>query len=376
MSKQRLRFKQVRSVWGMVGMPVQYNHCSNCGVYSKSYTELGMDNSGFLPNALEKAIDLTVRMGFREAALVASKWGLPIGKSTLESVVGKYAKVAYEEGKKRYGSLAEQPLRSCKEKGNKIPPRRWIIQADGTYVMEKDKGGKGLGEGREVKSLIAYPVSTPSERVSLSAAIEIEEFRPLAHGLPRQANIRQEDKCLGLGDGAGWVVDLLTELGCEKVLLDVYHAVDYLDEVFKELGLAEEERLEERKNWLKGKVDGKEYLKGLRKDLELSVEPKAAWSDKGKVAWKYLHKQAERGALEYIKYKEAGWDIGSGQIEGYNKWAIGQRMKGSGMRWTKSGLQRMAFLRSEFASAKPVTSFHAIRFLAFPTMTPVRKVIH
>ena len=168
---------------------------------------------------------------------------------------------------------------------------------------------------------------------------------------------------------------MLAELGCEKVLLDVYHAVEYLDEVLKELGLVEEERLKERKNWLKGKVDGKEYLKGLRKDLELSVEPKAVWSDKGKVAWKYLHKQAERGALEYIKYKEAGWDIGSGQIEGYNKWAIGQRMKGSGMRWTKAGLQRMAFLRSEFASAKPVTNFHTIRFLAFPIIIPARKII-
>ncbi len=367
MQKQRLRHRNVKSVWGTVKMPLQDNLCVSCNKYHSSYTETNMDSSGFLPNALEKGIDLATRMGFEEAALVANKWGLPISSSGLGRIVGTYGAIAYEEGKKAYKKLANQPLESIR--GTKTQARRWIIQTDGTIVLERGKGKKGRLEGREVKSVVAYPLETPSERVSVSAAIPIGEFRPLAHGLLRQAGIKQEDICLGLGDGAIWVVDLLTELGCEQVLLDVYHATNYLEKVLKKLGFCEQEREKERKAWLRGDVDGKEWLSKIKRQYSITEEGFKSWAKEERQAWEYLKKSAEREGMAYPEYKEEGWDIGSGQIEGYNKWAIGKRMKCSGMHWGKEGLERMAFLRSEFASAKPITNFHFIRLKAFPALS-------
>ena len=89
------------------------------------------------------------------------------------------------------------------------------------------------------------------------------------------------------------------------------------------------------------------------------------WADEALEAWAYLQKHAQQGALAYPHFKEQGWVIGSGQIEGYNKWAILERMRASGMHWSKDGLNRMAFLRSDFASYKPLTDFHAVRLTAF-----------
>jgi hypothetical protein len=232
-------------------------------------------------------------------------------------------------------------------------------------VLERAKGTQGL-EGREVKSLIIYPLNAPGQRVCLSSSKPISEFRGLAQGLLRQAGVKQGDICLGLGDGAAWVRDLLDELGAEHVLLDVFHAVSYLDKVLTALGLSDEQRSHERRCWLRGEVDGCCYLQDLQAQFNLTDAVKGQWETEVLEAWRYLTKHAALGALAYQSFKAQGWVIGSGQIEGYNKWAILERMRASGMHWSKEGLNRMAFLRSEFASVKPLTDFHHVRLAAFP----------
>ena len=233
------------------------------------------------------------------------------------------------------------------------------------FVLERDKGETGRLEGREVKSLIIYPLNQPSKRVSLSSSVPVAEFRLLAQGLLRQAGIDQGDICLGLGDGAPWVRELLKELGCQYSLLDVFHAVGYLDTLLQALAYSETERREERGRWLKGEVDGKSWLHEVQAHFYLSQERLDKLSPEAQTAWNYLQTHARQGALAYPAFKDKGWIIGSGQIEGYNKWAILERMRGSGMHWSKQGLIRMAFLRSDFASSHPLTNFHQVRLAAF-----------
>jgi hypothetical protein len=57
----------------------------------------------------------------------------------------------------------------------------------------------------------------------------------------------------------------------------------------------------------------------------------------------YFTNQAER--MAYAQYRAAGWDIGSGMIESACKRLIGQRQKGSGMRWTEAGAQAVTNVR-------------------------------
>jgi hypothetical protein len=71
-----------------------------------------------------------------------------------------------------------------------------VIETDGCYVLERAKTEAGGLEGREVKSLIIYPLNQPSKRVSSSSSLAIDEFRLLAQGLLRQAGIHQGDSCL------------------------------------------------------------------------------------------------------------------------------------------------------------------------------------
>jgi hypothetical protein len=202
-----------------------------------------------------------------------------------------------------------------------------VIETDGCYVLERAKTEAGGLEGREVKSLIIYPLNQPSKRVSFSSSLAIDEFRLLAQGLLRQAGIHQGDSCLGLGDGASWVRDLLTELGCVNSLLDVFHAVAYLDKVLLVLGQSAQERLEMRKAWLRGELDGALWLPTTQAHYNLTDDLLQTWTGEALEAWTYLQKHARQGALAYPHCKAKGWVIGSGQIEGYNKWAILERMR-------------------------------------------------
>ena len=68
----------------------------------------------------------------------------------------------------------------------------------------------------------------------------------------------------------------------------------------------------------------------------------------------------------YFNFKQLGYPIGSAVIEGAASSVIAARMRRAGMRWSFAGINRMATLRAEFASAQPILHFDDVRLLAFP----------
>ncbi len=56
-----------------------------------------------------------------------------------------------------------------------------------------------------------------------------------------------------------------------------------------------------------------------------------------------------RHRTDYPAYRERGWDIGSGPTEAGCK-IIGERLKGSGMRWVEDGAATVGALRALYVS--------------------------
>ena len=56
--------------------------------------------------------------------------------------------------------------------------------------------------------------------------------------------------------------------------------------------------------------------------------------------------------MQYHIFKEKGLIIGSGAIESAHKDVLQKRLKLSGQRWTKKGLQQIAQLRAAYKSGK------------------------
>jgi hypothetical protein len=234
-----------------------------------------------------------------------------------------------------------------------------VVQADGVYVMERDKPVVGQCEGREVKQVLFYPNSSPSERDSYASTASIDTFIPLAQGLMRQAGVRQCDVLVGVGDGAAWVEGLFDCLGVEQRILDVYHATLYLEKVMLAMQWSEAEREAERRLWLRGEVNARDWLRDFLPQPQVWLQ----WPTEAQTALAYLEQRLDH--MDYRDYRAKDWPIGSGQIEGANKSVIGARMKRGGMRWSHEGISRMAALRSAQLSKRPLADFHQTRLKAF-----------
>ena len=54
--------------------------------------------------------------------------------------------------------------------------------------------------------------------------------------------------------------------------------------------------------------------------------------------------------MDYPSYRAKGWLIGSGPVEAACKQVVGQRLKGSGMRWGEAGADAVCHLRALYLS--------------------------
>ncbi len=349
--------------WGKTELRVKRWYCGQCKIYGHS-NPIGLDGSGLSPAVLENLIFLTSHLSYRESqeALKLQRIELSVGQC--EQKHHKYAAKYEEESKSRLIKQATELLPKGEEE-------HWVIEIDGMYVMERDKPIKGQSEGREIKQTVLYPLSEyqnkpknnnnkDRRRYYLNQAGNLEQFAMLNQGMLKQWGFRRNDKLIGLADGAPWIDNLFDELGVEVRILDVIHATQYLDIIMQAMGWNEEKRSAERASWMRADLNARVWLKEYLPDPEIWL----CWDEKVQKALKYLEDRLEQ--MDYYDFKKQNYPIASGVIEGAANSVIAARMRRSGMRWTFSGINRMANLRAEYASSQTILDFNQLRLLAFP----------
>jgi hypothetical protein len=352
------RHIEVLTAWGKAEVKLPRRCCPSCTAV-KQVLPQGLDSSGLSPKTLLRVIDQATRLPFREAQQALEVQGLSLSLSHVERLTQSYGRHFEQSCQERLHELSELPL---EDKGRS---RVMVVEADGTFVTERDKPVAGSIEGREVKQVLFYPNNAPSERESYAAPLSADELLPLAHGLMRHAGVKKHDFLIGIADGASWLDSLFKNLGVNKRILDVYHAMEYLERLLVYGQWDEEDRLQERKRWYRGEVNGSVRLAELKEAVMEKLGEPATWSYEAQTDLAYLQTHAARGEMEYADFRKQGWPIGSGQIEGANKSVINARMDRGGMFWSRSGIGRMAALRSGQCSRHPLVGFHETRLQAF-----------
>lgn len=122
-------------------------------------------------------------------------------------------------------------------------------------------------------------------------------------------------------------------------ILDFYHASEHLGNyclLFKDEGKGENNYKKWRWMMLEGEIlqiiaEMKERLKELTN------------GDRGQKEINYFMNNKDR--MDYKEYKDKGYPIGSGAVEGSCKYVVGKRFKGSGMRWKKDDNERVLKVR-------------------------------
>ncbi len=151
-----------------------------------------------------------------------------------------------------------------------------------------------------------------------------------------------------LGDGATWVWKLARiNFPTAVCILDYYHACEHLTLLAQSLygegsPLAKQRFRQWRKALLKDEITS--IIAQAKADLPSRPGPRA--SAKKQIAYF----ERNRSRMLYRTFRQAGYFIGSGVVEAGCKTVVGQRLKLSGMLWSRSGACALLAIRCALLS--------------------------
>jgi hypothetical protein len=178
------------------------------------------------------------------------------------------------------------------------------------------------------------------------------DLDPLAEQVRSQARalgIKQVSDLIAVTDGGNGLEEALQRHLAENLttILDWYHAAEHVC-AFAAVLHAQDETA--RSAWSE-EAKGILYERGgeaLLTHLQAVVlPPRTEVHEALRQLIGYFENNRHR--TDYPKYRNLGWDIGSGPTEAGCK-IIGERLKGSGMRWVEDGAGTVATLRALYVS--------------------------
>lgn len=244
------------------------------------------------------------------------------------------------------------------------PGPQFYVSVDGTGVPmvaeelagRAGKGPDGKAKTREVKLAALFtqttvdeenhPVRDPQSTTYLGSFASSDAFGGLVRQAALERGLAQAQQVIYLGDGAAWVWEIARTCFPQAVqILDYYHASEHVTSlakaVYSDAGAAQ--------NWA---IRWKALLYDSELDIlleDLRQIPGFSPSEAAQRELDYLERNRMR--MDYRRYREQGWFIGSGVVEAGCKRVIGQRLKQSGMFWTESGATAVVSLRCALLSA-------------------------
>jgi hypothetical protein len=242
----------------------------------------------------------------------------------------------------------------------------FCIGTDGTGAPMRPKelrGRQGKNGGRartrEVKVGTIFTHRQPSQpdqrperdygsTTYLAAIVPASQFGTLLRAEALRRGIARARVVVFLGDGAVWVWKLARLNFPNAVcILDYYHACEHLMRLAEALygegsALVKKRFRQWRKALLKDKIA--QVIAQAKADLPSQV-PSRTLAKK-----QIAYFERNRSRMLYQTFRQAGYFIGSGVVEAGCKTVVGQRLKLSGMRWSRQGASHLLTVRCALLS--------------------------
>jgi hypothetical protein len=212
------------------------------------------------------------------------------------------------------------------------------------FIRGEEEGWKELKLGRIFSQSSAYDAK---KRGVIKESIYVAHLGGHEDFLNKfDTIIDTKSNLVALGDGARWIWDYWTTFHPKAVqILDYFHAVEkiglWASLVFKDI--------KSEKDWMKSCEEL--LLNDAIKEVIITIQATDCQGDKlekrNQLITYLTHNQAR---MTYKTFIDKGLFIGSGAIESANKCIIQKRLKLSGQRWTRKGLQQVANIRVAFKS--------------------------
>jgi len=305
-----------------------------------------------------------LRLGCRAAALAGSYEaasqdlltyaGLPIDARQLQRLVSQVAPAMNRwrqgQGPLPQGTAGE--VMCIGTDGTGAPMRRRYLRG------RKGKKG-GRARTREVKVGTVFTHRKPAEpdqrperdygsTTYLAAIVSADDFGPLLRNEAIRRGMGSAQTVVFLGDGAVWVWKLARlNFPGAICILDYYHACEHLSLLSVAL-YGEGTALAKRRYRLWKKWLLKDKVADIITQAKADLPPETGTRKLAKVQIGYLERN--RSKMLYQTFRTAGYFIGSGVVEAGCKVVVGQRLKQSGMLWSRKGAEHLLAIRCALLS--------------------------
>ncbi len=371
---QGFRGREPISVLGPIALERAYYHCGRCGQGLAPFDQaVGLTSKRLTPGA-ERLSCLAGLLSdsFEEAAekVLPEMSGVRLSEST--------AQRATEAGGQR--------LKQLQTGGHTLgSPRPWdwytdasgrtcaYVSIDAICVAQQAKNG-GPAEGRmpyvamvfnplpdlpdpaapRLPPAAARPsgVAARQQARYLAALCPLDELGPLLRKQAAQVGMERAQRWVAVIDGGNGLEDFVRANFNRPdlvVILDFWHAAEYLAALAKALYPADEAQSQALKDaWCHTmKHEGGAAVLAVLKGLELP-KGRPAVGQAHTDAVRYIGNNVHR--MDYPTYVAEGLQIGSGSVESACKTVVGQRLNLAGMRWGEKGTDEVCRLRALFKS--------------------------
>ena len=341
------------SVLGCVRVSRAYYHCKHCHAgHCPRDMQLGLTAGELSPGATQ-AVALAGALGsFAEAAekILPKLSGLRVSESTVERAT------------ERVGEEIGKQLASGQTFGKK-QTWGWTKDSDGKTVAYVAADSTGVGMQGENGSAASGKMAAVGMIWNAEKSGQVRYVCGMTGGLQAlsgplraqgaQVGMDAADRWVAISDGGAGIEDWLRVNfpRVEAVILDFFHAAEHLSDWAKALHTGDESQVSlVISQWChRLKHEGGAAVLADLEKLDVSTRS-ASVQEAHRVLLVYFRNQVHR--MDYPSYRAKGWMIGSGPVEAACKQVVGQRMKGSGMRWGEPGADAICHLRALFRSEK------------------------
>jgi len=175
----------------------------------------------------------------------------------------------------------------------------------------------------------------------------VEGFKKLIFEVAARAGYGKIKRVVIIGDGAKWIWNMCGELFPDVVcILDLFHMKENIFEYARALYPNDEKKYTRWAKTVSYYIETDQIKKALDK-IKHNPLPEAAGKNVVNLAG-YVTNNIER--INYLKYRNCGYYVGSGMVESGNKVVVQKRLKQAGMRWGRAGAQCMVVLRAKYES--------------------------
>lgn len=360
------------TVFGKVGYKRRYYLCAECHQGQSPLDQ----KYGIVPGQVTQTLAsllgvLGVEVAFEEASQLAERFLLfRVSDNTVRKQTEGYGNAQAQAEQEWIEKAEDEKSLQVRERSLEYRSGRIYASIDGAHVPLQR-------EWRELKTLCWYRV----EKIGISASqkhsgqrigeqshlhakdmtyhcdiTEAEQFGRLLWATGIQNNVDTYNEVVFVSDGAVWIWKLVDKYFPQAVqIVDWYHASQYLTPIADTAFGADTEQAQQwltqaRSDLWEGRIQ--EVVQACRTFLRRSASRAVA----EKAITYYTHNEKR---MDYARFRQQGYLIGSGTIESACKQIAAARLKCSGARWTLAGViatakARAAWLSKTWDSLKPL----------------------